>query len=561
MSNITLNTFTKPEANVLLDFITEKSNQNKKLEWLQKSKGQFYTHKFIGEKLANNLVSNLKVNNSKETITIIDPFCGDGRLICNLLQSFYEKGLYEERLLEISIWDIDIEAVQLASCNIKEKAEKLNFKVKILEKACDTFLHADSNLGYFDICITNPPWLIIKPDKKEKDTLSETEQREYLEALKNFDDFLNRYYPISMPTKKYGGWGTNLARCGTEVALRLISKDGICGIVSPASLIGDQVSNNLRDWIFNNYQTLDISYYVAEAKLFGKVDQATINLTFSPKNISNQNTIPKLTFYDKFLTEKTYFMDSEIWSFIESQNYVIPLQFGFGLLKLHKLFSSLPTMEYFEKYEGLWLGREIDETRIGEKLINKGQHPFIKGKMINRYSSVPESLSYLDVEKIKRIPKSVGFNRVVWRDVSRTSQKRRLIATMIPPQYITGNSLHVAYFKDNNIKKLSALLAVMNSLIFEAQVRAFSSTNHMSLGVIRKTRLPKLNDDEINLLAQYVSNYEIQSEYELEVEVAKLYGLSFEEFCDILGLFEKLTNEEKDELKAKAKNVLRREYK
>lgn len=216
-------------------------------------------------------------------------------------------------------------------------------------------------------------------------------------------------------------------------------------------------------------------------------------------------------------------------------------------------------MEDLEKYEGLWLGREIDETRIGEKLIKEGQHPFIKGKMISRYSSVPESLSYLDIEKIKKIPKSVDFSRVVWRDVSRASQKRRLIATIIPPQYITGNSLHVAYFKDHNIKKLSALLAVMNSLIFEAQVRAFSSTNHMSLGVIRKTRLPKMNDDEINLLAQYVDDYEIQNEYEMEVYVAKLYGLSFKEFCDILALFEKLTIEEKDRLKAKAKNVLRRE--
>ncbi len=558
MSNGTISTLSgKPEANALLDFITEKSNRNKKLDWLQKSKGQFYTHNFIGEKLVTNIVENLRFDEEKEEIRIIDPFCGDGRLICSLLKRFHTVNKYKKTILKIDYWDIDSDAVKLAGVNIQKEANKLGFNVQLEGKAWDTCLYAENYMEYYDICITNPPWLIIKPDKQEKDNLSKEEQMEYVEALKNFDNFLSRYYPLSLPSKKYGGWGTNLARCGTEVALRLISNEGICGIVSPASLIGDQVSGNLREWIFGDFQAHNISYYVAEAKLFGKVDQASITLTLSPK-VNNNEIIPSLFYYDKNLNEKIHYLDIDNWIFIKSLNYVIPVQFGIQLLKMNKVFASLPTVGDLEKKEVLWLGREIDETRIAEKLVDESQYRFIKGKMVERYNPVKGSKLFIDTNKINRIPKSVEYHRLIWRDVSRSSQKRRLIATIIPPMNITGNSLHVAYFKDDNIKKLRALLAIMNSLVFEAQVRAFSSTNHVSLGVIRETRLPKLKDRDVEELSQLVKNYEgAESEIDLELKVAQLYGLSYEDFNSILSLFEKISVEEKERLLIKAQGKLK----
>nr|AAR96016.1 M1.BsaI [Geobacillus stearothermophilus] len=551
----------KTEANALIDFIIEKSNQSKDLGyWLQKSKGQFYTHNFIGEKLVTEIVENIKFNDDSEVIKIIDPFCGDGRLICILLDKFNAINKFRNTLLEIEFWDIDPEAVEVAYTNIKEKANALEFNVQLKGRVCDTFLFAQDYFGSYDICITNPPWVIIKPDKKEKERLSKEEEIEYIEILKNFDDFLSRYYPTSLPTKKYGGWGTNLARCGTEVALRLISKVGICGIVSPASLLGDQVSDNLRVWMFNNYEVYSISYFVAEAKLFGKVDQAVITLTLSPKcDDSSGDIIPHLFYYDRELFEKRYYMDEYDWRIIKSLNYVIPIQFGLEIIKMNRLFKSLPTLGDLEnEKEGIWLGRELDETGIKEKLANKGQYRFIKGKMVGRYNLIEESNQYIDVRKIDKIPKSVEFYRLVWRDVSRTTQKRRLISTIIPPKYITGNSLNVAYFKDNNLKKLKALLAIMNSFVFEAQVRANLSTNHISLGIIRRAHIPKLEGRVVDELSQLVDNYvNEESELLLEVKVAKAYGLSFEDFSSILSLFDKIGKDEKEKILQVAKKYLK----
>ena len=68
----------------------------------------------------------------------------------------------------------------------------------------------------------------------------------YRVAIEKYDGFMKSEFPISQPSRKFGKWGTNLARCGTEVALRTIKFSGVCGIVSPASLFNDQVSGALH---------------------------------------------------------------------------------------------------------------------------------------------------------------------------------------------------------------------------------------------------------------------------------------------------------------------------
>lgn len=50
---------------------------------------------------------------------------------------------------------------------------------------------------------------------------------------------MKKEFVILQPSIKFGKWGTNLVRCRIEVALRLIKVAGVCGIVSPVSLLND----------------------------------------------------------------------------------------------------------------------------------------------------------------------------------------------------------------------------------------------------------------------------------------------------------------------------------
>src|SRR5258708_20792307 len=150
-----------------------------------------------------------------------------------------------------------------------------------------------------------------------------------------------------------------------------------------------------------------------------------------------------------------------------------------ALFRVLSSFQHLPTFHSMETsgLAGLWAGGEIEETGYESFLDSRGSYRFVKGKMVRRFWVEDLPSQYVSVDG-PPIPRSADHFRVAWRDVSRPSQKRRIHAAIIPPKHVTGNSLSVAYFKDDDLQRLKALLAVVNSLVFEAQVRGKLATGH-----------------------------------------------------------------------------------
>ena len=149
---------------------------------------------------------------------------------------------------------------------------------QIDSRKTDAFVEYKNLEGTYDICVTNPPWGLLKPQKLFSKSNNEETLIGYRSVIEQYDLFMKNAFALSQPSSKFGKWGTNLARCGTELALRLIKKTGICGIVSPASLLNDQISNKLRGWIFENYTVTNVSYYPAELKLYGSADISSITM-------------------------------------------------------------------------------------------------------------------------------------------------------------------------------------------------------------------------------------------------------------------------------------------
>jgi Alw26I/Eco31I/Esp3I family type II restriction m6 adenine DNA methyltransferase len=517
---------------------------------LDRIEGRFYTHELIGRHLVHAVVEALDLRGIPKA-RIVEPFCGDGRLICWLLEELVAKQkIARGQHLEIHLWDSDASALEVAIERVTASAKALQLKVEVVSEHGDAFDFAQSELESFHICLTNPPWENLKPDSRELKDLGDKEKLNYVEILRDRDKWLAESYPLSRPKSKFSGWGTNLARCGLEVAFKLTSVHGICAVVSPASVLADQVSEKLRQWLFTQNSVLDIAYYAAEARLFEKVDQPAITLV-GMRGTNTKLQIPTITTYDRFHESKAIVLTNDDWTCITKDAFVIPIQFGLSTVTLRAKLTQFPEFGHLEGSgsESLWAGRELDETGHKEYLASTGRYFFVKGRMIQRYKIAEPPTSRV-AKNGPPIPTSADHHRIVWRDVSRPTQKRRIQATIIPPGWVTGNSLHVAYFRDGDLDRLHALLGIMNSFVFEWMTRSQLATGHVSLGVVRRVPIPEIHTQKRKEILAQLSRKIIEGDDEasrrIEIIVAKSYGLSHKEFSNILDCFDKVTVQEKE---------------
>ena len=139
-----------------------------------KFSGKYYTHHFIAKNSIQNLLGILKKEKRFKTqYSICDPFAGDGRLVIWFLEMWSATGLPSVKW-SINLWDIELKGVEQA----KREIEKLNVdieEINIINQ--DSFKYALEKEHRFDFIVTNPPWEMIKPDRRELKNLSESEKR------------------------------------------------------------------------------------------------------------------------------------------------------------------------------------------------------------------------------------------------------------------------------------------------------------------------------------------------------------------------------------------------
>lgn len=493
--------------------------------------GKFYTDYNVAQEMVERILATFKVDENISSIKIIDPFCGDGRLVEILLKAISKKSNFSSLSYEITIWDIDTEAIKKAKEAILTCANKLNLNISVFDEITDAFVAYYDVAENFDICVTNPPWGLLKPLKIFNSRCDNEMLNQYKASISAYDRYMRNEFYISQPTSKFGKWGTNLGRCGLEVALRLISTTGVCGFVSPASLFNDQVSVPFRKWIFDKFNISSISYFPAELKLYGNADVSSIT-AITQKGATDKIHI---RLYDSNFEYNSYDLNNEELKYVKQNDFLIPLEGGIDTLNLQMRWDAFLSLESFCDNNNLKFTRELDETRINEKLCKKSEFIFAKGYMVNKYSFEPDDL-FVDKTKVD-IPQTASLPKLVWRDVSRNSQKRRIKATLLPPNCIAGNSLGVIYSITENTELLKMLLAVMNSYVFEFQARKQLVSNHVPVGVIRKIKIPslKIDDDLIHLVNQQLCGDDVNTQ--IEIYIAKMYGLNLTEFIAIVETF------------------------
>jgi Alw26I/Eco31I/Esp3I family type II restriction m6 adenine DNA methyltransferase len=490
---------------------------------------------------------------SGASFRVIDPFCGDGRLVVWLIEAAVAAApTLRRRQWDVFLWDVSPENVLHAQQAVVAAARRAGLAAVLHPRVGDSFAAAPLLRGSFDVVVTNPPWELLKPDQRDLEHLSPAQAVAYADALKAFARRLASGYPRSVPARAFSGWGINLSRVGLEVALSLLRAGGAGGVVMPGSFLADQTSVELRQWVFEQFACAAIHYYPAEARLFDGVDQ-TVAVLRATATDSRRPT--RVVSFDPELRVRNDVRLDLRSEWVRTTGYAVSASLSAGQLVVLQALQQLPRVADQEGDEpgALWVGRELDETGMAARLAPRGPVRFLKGRHVERYRLRDgEPAVYLHTAQADALPPSVGFSRLVWRDVSRPNQKRRVQAALIPPGWVTGNSLGVLHDHRPDSEHLLWLLAAASSLPFEFQIRALLSTGHISAGAVRRATLPPPPDaatrDAVLRLVRMRTAGDERAEPALESTMARCYGLDRAAYGELLAFFPKLLRAEREEL-------------
>ncbi|UCG90219.1 MAG: N-6 DNA methylase [Candidatus Heimdallarchaeota archaeon] len=226
--------------------------------------------------------------------SIIDPFCGSGRLITTYLRSLKQKSQFPR----IRIHDLMASAVLIAYCQLILILSERNQDYSIIQASIgDAFAFFASDVDKrpkehetYDLILMNPPFT--------RTHRINSDQRRSLLKLEH------KY-------KKYLSGQIGLHIYGILLADILIKENGVIGTVLPAATILSQYSSGIHELLLNNYQLQIIAasedvkscsedsnlreiFLVAKRKKTRKEGEVKFIRISEPFNVSKWNTSPAL---------------------------------------------------------------------------------------------------------------------------------------------------------------------------------------------------------------------------------------------------------------------------
>ncbi len=238
----------------------------------EKLYGKIYTPNFVVEKILDDIAF---TTNSVLSKSVLDPACGDGRFLTQIAKRIIEFSKTEDltqNLEQIHGWDIDRQAVEQCINNlnalISERKISVKWNIKVFDSVSN-FEKKSSDFQTFDYIVGNPPYIRIQH-------LEETQRRH---IQKNFEFC------------KSGS--TDIYIAFFELIFKLLSPEGVCGLITPNTYFYTETAQPLRKFFFEQKCLRQISNY-ADIQLF-----------------DNVSTYSAITIFDKKIHEKFRYEHAE----------------------------------------------------------------------------------------------------------------------------------------------------------------------------------------------------------------------------------------------------------
>lgn len=452
----------------------------------------------------------------------------------------------------------------------------------------------------FDCIVGNPPWEIWKPNSDEffsqysdeylpaKNKKAKTKIQNQIfekfphvrmkwEELENRIRLGSKYYREDL-NYQFQSWKVegrktgsdiNLYKISTERFSQLLKDDGTISILVPDNLMTDLGSTGLRHLIFDNYDLQEFLSFENIRGIFPLIHRSykfavltfnkTVKATDSFKAFFYRTALDDLTINNTKMDYPISMVkesEPEKYSLFEPRNKVEfdlykKIKMGFLTLRETKAFTL---SNDFHRTNDTVLFSPIAEADI----------PLYEGKLINQFrlvGSPSEGVKLLDAAR--KTANDFRFFRIGIRAVARETDKRALIATLLPRNTAATNSLLMQRnITDENIDASIFTLGILNSYILDFVLRKLITINvnqtylkQLPIPIIEDTphsaeiiqivkRLLMLNGDlydELDILI-YGSGFETlnyeQLVAELNGRVAIVFDLEREELINLLKTFE-----------------------
>jgi Alw26I/Eco31I/Esp3I family type II restriction m6 adenine DNA methyltransferase len=493
--------------------------------------------------------------------------------------------------------------------------------------------------GGFDLILGNPPWNILKPQEKEffskfdsrltkynvdkreateiinkllENETVKSQWKKYKDTIRNQAQFFRKEYKFQSEflevygkSKKVSG-DLNLYKLFIERIYHLLKPNGYCSIVVPSGIHTDAGTKGLRKLLFESNEVHYLYCFENRKGIFPSIHKSfkfdllgfkkggktrTFNVLFMHQDIDILNRIHKYAI--KINWELIKRLSWSSWSILEFKTELD--------IKIAKKMYRHPRIseKRVNKKWNLNLTRELDIT-LDSILFNtdKQGYPIYEGKMIEQYTHLfKEPRYWIENKKLfsKFDSKYQDYQefRLGFRSVAASTNRRTMVATVIPNKVCVGNSIIISrIFDSENSKRLIDendllyLCGIFNSFVFDYLLRLKVTTN-INMFYIYDMPVPTVSTENkeyenivkhVALLLSSYPRFESLAKYHeltkmtedrlnrqkiwaiIDVLVAKLYGINHKELEYILDQFHQ-KDSKKEALLSLLKNEIHIQFK
>lgn len=370
----------------------------------------------------------------------------------------------------------------------------------------------------------------------------------------------------------------DLYKLFAERFYQLLKDAGLAGIVVPSGIYTDLGAKGLRTLLFDHSQVKGLYSFENRGQIFPDIHSSFKPCLITFKKGGRTADFPCAFFLHNADDLKKAVKTPTVMN-VEFVKRSSPTSWSVLEIKTPEDYSIVQTMLKFpplgERIKGSW----NVELQSGFHMTNDSQLfraysgtlggiPMLEGKNIYQFTHLWKEApapryKILEKDAQANLKPEKRYYEGYWmafRRIARSTDHRTIISTVVPPNHVCSESITILQL--NDVKQLCYLCGVMNSFVVDYFLRQKVSANinmfhfmeipipRLSSGndfdfIARRTAQLVATTDEFDELKKELGiqhgisseSDRMQARAEIDAAVAKLYGLSREEFAHILTQF------------------------